>query len=561
MPRSTAATLLVALAICTAAIGVSAQTHELHGSGTTNPSKFFWKVMDLMEERSRPSVTMTYRAVGASRTRAREPVACETRRVTFPRESEKNLLLSPATEPRPPPLPIPLVSGSGTGQSDFIGSGTADGNYNHFGSGDIPFDADDFADANDVHTQFIQVPFVIGGIAFFHSVPASYGEIDLDACLLAKIFKRDITRWNDPEIVALNPALASLDQPITVARRVEGSSSTSLITKYLHAGCPEVWQPEATMVGKVPCSADKTTNCVTWASDTVEAQGSGGISGYLAANPYSISYIDNGHGLSSGLGEIALKNLDGNFVKPSTEGAVAGAALGSTGPTGATRSASAYSNTWEDVSLMNLAGENTWPICTFSYMYIRKDMSGWTGDDEKSAWLVKAFAQFVLSEEAQDMLPEFGFVGLPAEILEQARIAVDGIVLPGIVLPATEVWQFEKDTNDKLDMLTGLTDADEPIVGQNPFVFSSKRSAYADYERTKLVATVAALQAKVDALQTEHVSLHPSAWYDDPTTQIEGAAAVGALGFIFGFIALVLGAVAVSRVKGLAKNAGGGYQI
>ena len=171
------------------------------------------------------------------------------------------------------------------------------------------------------------MPFVIGGIAFFHSVPASYGEIDLDACLLAKIFSREITSWNDPEIVALNPALASLDQPITVVRRVKGSSSTSLITKYLHAECPGVWEPEATMVGKVPCSADKTTNCVTWASDTVEAQGSGGISSYLAANPYSISYIDNGHGLSSGLGEIALKNRDENFVKPSTEGAVAGAAL------------------------------------------------------------------------------------------------------------------------------------------------------------------------------------------------------------------------------------------
>ena len=84
MPRSIAATLLVALAICTAAADVSAQLHELHGSGTTNPSKFFWKVMDLMEERSRTPVTMTYRAVGASRTLAREPVASETRRVAFP---------------------------------------------------------------------------------------------------------------------------------------------------------------------------------------------------------------------------------------------------------------------------------------------------------------------------------------------------------------------------------------------------------------------------------------------------------------------------------------------
>jgi ABC-type thiamine transport system substrate-binding protein len=47
-------------------------------------------------------------------------------------------------------------------------------------------------------------------------------------------------------------------------------------------------------------------------------------------------------------------------------------------------------------------------------MYIENDMSGWTtGDEPKTAALVKAFAQFVLSEEAQDMLPEFGFVAPP----------------------------------------------------------------------------------------------------------------------------------------------------
>ena len=44
--------------------GVSAQPTEMHGSGTTNPSKFFWKVMDLMEERARTPISMTYRAVG-----------------------------------------------------------------------------------------------------------------------------------------------------------------------------------------------------------------------------------------------------------------------------------------------------------------------------------------------------------------------------------------------------------------------------------------------------------------------------------------------------------------
>jgi hypothetical protein len=183
-------------------------------------------------------------------------------------------------------------------------------------------------------------------------------------------------------------------------------------------------------------------------------------------------------------------------------------------------------------------------------MYIENDMSTWTtGDEPKTAALVKAFAQFVLSEEAQLMLPEFGFVGLPSSILLKARTAVNAIALPD----DNAAWKFETDTNKD--------DAAQSIVGQYPLVFSSKRRAYADYERSELVEKVAALQAQVTTLQAEHVTLHPRAWYDDPTKQIEGAAAVGALGFIFGFIGLVLGAVAMTRVKGLAKNASGGYQI
>lgn len=68
MPRRSSAIALVAACILTAAAGVSAATDvlEMHGSGTTNPSKFFWKVMDLLEERSAAPIKMTYRAVGAS---------------------------------------------------------------------------------------------------------------------------------------------------------------------------------------------------------------------------------------------------------------------------------------------------------------------------------------------------------------------------------------------------------------------------------------------------------------------------------------------------------------
>ena len=43
----------------------AATTIEMHGSGTTNPSKYFWKAMDILEERAGKPVRMTYRAVGS----------------------------------------------------------------------------------------------------------------------------------------------------------------------------------------------------------------------------------------------------------------------------------------------------------------------------------------------------------------------------------------------------------------------------------------------------------------------------------------------------------------
>ena len=411
---------------------------------------------------------------------------------------------------------------------------------NHFGSGDIPFSLDDHTTLTDAGAAFIQVPFVIGGIAFFHSVPTSYGEIDLDACTLAKIFSRDITRWNHPDIVTLNPGF-DLDQPITVVHRVKGSSSTSLSTKYLKTACPDVWTAEG--------------STIEWHSSTFGAQGSGGVSDYLAAHPYSISYMDSGHGIAAGLSEIALKNANGKFVKSSTDGSISAAA---TVATDTDRAATTYGDDWSTMSLMNQAGDASWPICTFSYMYIRKNMTAWSAvADAQSAALVKAFALFVLSDEAQLMLPDFGFIPLPADIKAKARAAVTAVVLPGTATP----WIFEKYTNEGLDMVTGKTDEDDSINGNGAYVFSSKRKAYADYERSVMVEQIAALEAAMQAMQTAHAALHPSAWYNDPQTEIAGAAAVGALGFILGFIGIVLGAVAMTRIKVLAENSGGGYAI
>lgn len=49
----------------------AAASQTLHGSGTTNPSKFFWNIMDKFQCRAKMDVSMSYRAVGSSTVRHR----------------------------------------------------------------------------------------------------------------------------------------------------------------------------------------------------------------------------------------------------------------------------------------------------------------------------------------------------------------------------------------------------------------------------------------------------------------------------------------------------------
>jgi ABC-type phosphate transport system substrate-binding protein len=238
---------------------------QIHGSGTTNPSKCYWNVMDMFEEQTKLPVRMTYRAVGSS-----------------------------------------------TGIQEFIGADVTFAPDNDFGSGDIPISTADFTALQDAGVEMVHLPVLLGAISFFHSVDTGNQLLKLDACVLAKIFKRDITDWTDQEIKDQNPDLdLQGPKPIRVARRVQGSSSTASITKFLRTACPGSW--DADMVGSK----------ITWPADTEECEGSGGMTDCILEQEGTIGYIDSGHGHSEGLTEIELKNKDGNYLN-SKEAAILG---------------------------------------------------------------------------------------------------------------------------------------------------------------------------------------------------------------------------------------------
>ena len=85
--------------------------------------------------------------------------------------------------------------------------------------------------------------------------------LHLTACLLAKIFSRQIKYWNDKEIKDLNPSLTSTSE-IQVVHRMKGSSSTSGFTAYLNTKCAPFWSGTNNECGPTGCEYCKST--ITW---------------------------------------------------------------------------------------------------------------------------------------------------------------------------------------------------------------------------------------------------------------------------------------------------------
>mmetsp|Transcript_17128 Transcript_17128/g.34100 ORF Transcript_17128/g.34100 Transcript_17128/m.34100 type:complete len:487 (+) Transcript_17128:149-1609(+) len=342
-----------------------AQIPQIHGSGTTNPSKCIWKIMNMFEERSKQPIRLTYRAIG-----------------------------------------------SGNGQKEFLGADNGYAPSNDFGAGDIPLKKEDYDDLVTTQSQaMLHVPFVIGAVNFFHSVSGFDVEdevgLKLDSCTLAKIFKGEITNWNHVDITAQNPGTYSTEK-ISVVRRGNGSSSTASITKFLHESCPDHWP--ADLVGKV----------IEWPSETVIVDGSNQMSENIRDIPGAIGYIDVGHGHAEALNEISLKNKDGSFLSSKEAHAVGGimSPVGDALPPQADVDFSA-------VDVLNEPGRNTFPIVLVSYLYVRKDLSYFRTADEKT--LFKLFLRQLLDPEIIKECAEFGFTGVPENVRSVALAAIDAL--------------------------------------------------------------------------------------------------------------------------------------
>ena len=353
---------------------------QLHGSGTTNPSRFFRKWMNVLESRILFPTHVTYRAVG-----------------------------------------------SGAGQSDFqtvLASGRPSVDY---ACGDIPLSTAAVAEVTQNQlTEVLHIPFALGSISVFHNIPG-VPELKLRACTIAKIFSGAITTWDHADVKAdIGATTADLTgKPIKYAVRKGGSSSSFGLSEYLKKAtnassqsvdCKASWEHVKEVSANFP-------GPLGGKPAGVEVEGSSKMTSFLKNTEYSIGYLDSGHGIAEGLSEVQLEvtQTDGTTKKfqASSKADVAKAAVGITPPAGNAAGA------WTTFSLQNTNG--AWPITMVSYFYVRRDLTGLGS----SGSLLKAFIEHIVlgSEGQADAEARYGFVALPEKLLNASKVTAAMIKL------------------------------------------------------------------------------------------------------------------------------------
>jgi phosphate transport system substrate-binding protein len=242
-------------------------------------------------------------------------------------------------------------------------------------------------------------PTVIGAVAIAYNVPELKEPLKLTGPVLAQIFLGKITKWNDSRIASLNAGAALPATDILVAHRSDGSGTTFIFSDYLSAVSP-AWN---TQPGK--------GKELAWPVG-IGGKGNDGVTGVIKQTPGGIGYVELAYAKQNKLPTALLQNASGQFVAPSVEGATA-AAEGAV--------AALPSNTDYRVSIVNASGPKAYPISSFTWLLVYKNMVDAAKAKKVSDFLRWAFTDGEAEAASLDYAP------LPASLVRKLTARLDSL--------------------------------------------------------------------------------------------------------------------------------------
>ena len=253
-----------------------------------------------------------------------------------------------------------------------------------FGASDMPL-----PEAELTKEGLEQFPAIMGGVVPVVNVEGiKAGQLKMTGALIANIYLGKITKWNAPEIAALNPGVKLPADDITVVHRADGSGTSFLWTDFLSKSSPDF----KTTVG--------SGTAVKWPVG-VGGKGNEGVAANVQRIKGAIGYVEYAYAHKNAIPHTLLKNKDGQFVQPddaSFKAAAAGANWTSAPGFG--------------VVLTDQPGKNSWPITGATFMLLHKNQA----DGAKGKDVLKFFDWAYKNGGA--MATELDYVAMPAPVVK-----------------------------------------------------------------------------------------------------------------------------------------------
>jgi phosphate transport system substrate-binding protein len=260
-----------------------------------------------------------------------------------------------------------------------------------FGASDGPM-TDEQLQAAPGH--LLHFPTVLGADVLTYNAEGVPPGLKITPEAIAGIFLGTITKWNDPALSASNPEVALPNRDIIVVHRSDGSGTTYIWTDYLSKVSKE-WNNK---VG--------TGTSVNWPVG-LGGKGNEGVTGLVKQTPFSIGYVELVYAISNELPYADVKNLAGNFVKPSLQSVTAAAA-------------GVAEKMPEDfrVSITNAPGGDAYPISSMTWLLVYEKQK----DAEKGKKL-KQFITWML-QDGQKLAPALHYAPLPTGVIAKEQAAL-----------------------------------------------------------------------------------------------------------------------------------------
>ena len=298
-----------------------------------------------------------------------------------------------------------------------IGSGggisALQGNLVDFAGSDAPLSSAD----RELAPNALHIPETIGAVTVAYNLPGIPTGLHLTGQVIADIFQGKITKWNDPAIQDINSEITLPDKDIVVAHRSDGSGTTFIFTGYLSAVSID-WEQE---IGQ-----GKT---VAWPTG-LGGNGNTGVAGIVQGTENTIGYVELAYALENSMTVAAIRNPAGNFVAPTLETTTVAV------ESEASQGLPAGDEDWSSVNVLNAPGAQAYPIVSFTYLLVYKELNVIPGMTQAKATAVAQFLWWIV-HDGQQLGPALEYAPLPSNVVQIDETSIQSITFNGQALPTS----------------------------------------------------------------------------------------------------------------------------